>query len=475
VTRVTRRPAERFTAANRVRLPLHLVLLLASSVGCAADRRAEPPPNIVWILLDTVGTNHIGIYGYERDTTPVIDSLARDGLVFENAIAQSSWTLPSFSSMMTSRYPGEIFAELGLNSRPSGTIRTLTEVLKDSGYRTISVTTNPYNWRMFRLMGGFDRRRQRVQAPADWVIDRAIEQLEATRDDTVVEQAPFFLFLHFMDAHFPLMVPAPYDRYFPTLDGKPHDESARTHVGFGDPDLLGTREFEVYRSHTFALYDGCLRFIDTELGRLLDYLKQRKLYENSVIVVSSDHGQEFWDHAAEEKAMGLQHFSRRGVYGLGHGHTLFPVLVRVPLIFHGRNVPRGRAEAQVRNIDIAPTILAIAGASDERFEARGVDLLDRRSDVEPRLPAFGETATASGHQKTLLDGRYQYLRVDDREYLFDTASGDLADVSKEHPEDLDRLRAGLDAIDASFERPTEDLHVTGEEIQEKLKALGYVE
>lgn len=456
---------------------LSAAVFVAILAACGSELHIPPAPNVVLIVLDTVGSNHVGTYGYERDTTPNIDGLARDGLVFENAIAQSSWTLPSFGSMMTSRYPSEIFGEMMSNSTPSEPVLTLTEVLADAGYRTLSVTTNPYTSKIFRLMEGFDRSDYETGASATWVIDRAIEALDAAHaEEGEGGAAPFFLYLHFMDTHFPLTVPAPFDSHFPTLDGLPHDRTARYRLEYGDPNLLGTHEFDVYRSHTLALYDGGLRYIDAELGRLVEHLKRSGLYENSVLVVASDHGQEFWDHGTEAMAMGLEHFQRPGVYGLGHGHTLFAELIHVPLIFHGTKVPRGRVERQVRNIDIAPTILGLTGAEDPRFEAQGVDLFAQLGEDDlADLPALSETRSPSAMQWTLRDDGHQYLRLGEREYLFDTASEDLVDLAEENPETLERLRRDFEEMWSSFDHAASGDRVVDEDVQSDLKALGYVQ
>ncbi|MBW2401703.1 MAG: sulfatase-like hydrolase/transferase [Deltaproteobacteria bacterium] len=131
--------------------------LLSLVAACSRETGSEARrPDLILILLDTVRRDHLSTYGYHRDTTPVIDSLARDGLVFERAVAQSSWTLPSFGSLMTSRYPREIFPEADGISIPVGNLYTFAQALRNGGYRTISVTTNPYNHEIFRLMQGFE-------------------------------------------------------------------------------------------------------------------------------------------------------------------------------------------------------------------------------------------------------------------------------------------------------------------------------
>jgi len=453
--------------------------MLAFTGACTADTGpASRRPDLILVLLDTVRRDHVGTYGYERDTTPVIDSLGRDGLVFERAVAQSSWTLPSLASLLTSYYPRELFSDWGGPSIPAREIYTLTQALRNDGYRTISVTTNPYDLEIFGLTEGFDHRNHLSLEQADAVVARAIEEVDlAIGGNGVHDDIPYFLFLHFMDNHFPLKVPAPFDTHFPALDGLPHDHNARISQDYGNPDRAHGEEFDIYRSHTLSLYDGSLYFTDYQLGRLFDHLRERGVFENAVIVISSDHGHAFWDHGQEEKALGLPHFSRRGVFGLGHGHTLFPEQIRVPLIISGRGVPRGRVQSQVRNLDITPTLLSIADIDDRSFTGRGVPLLEPiAAGTLTDLPAFSETETGTAAQSTLWDGRHRYLRIGERELLFAGETMDLTDVAASDPGALARLRSELDEIQRSAEPPgeTRDREIPGETL-ERLRELGYVD
>ncbi len=461
---------------SRVASFLCLLLLVA---GCSGETGSVARrPDLILILLDTVRRDHIGAYGYHRDTTPVIDSLARGGLLFERAVAQSSWTLPSFGSLMTSRYPREIFPKTKGVSVPAGNLYTFAQALRKGGYRTVSVTTNPYNHEFFRLMQGVEDPNHLGVVPADAVVDRAIEQVdlaigaEGERGDT-----PYFLFLHFMDNHFPLGVSAPYDTRFPALDALPHDDDMRKSLGFGIPDQAQGEDFEIYRSHTLSLYDGSLYFTDFQLGRLFDHLRGRGIFEDAVIVVAADHGQAFWDHGREEEELGLEHFQRRGVFGLGHGHTLFPELIRVPLIISGHGIPTGRVESQVRNLDIAPTLLSIAGIDDPAFVGRGVPLLERLADGSLNdLPAYSETRTRSAAQWTVWAERHRYLRVDERELLFGDVGSDLTDIAANEPETLARLRRELDEV-LRFARPQAEERAGDlpDETRDRLRKLGYVD
>ena len=224
------------------------LVLLLSLAGCG--QALPPKPDIYLIVIDSLRKDHVGAYGYERDTTPRMDTLSQAGLLFENAIAQSSWTLPSMASLMTSLHPPIIPAGTPVALDPSAL--TLAEILRESGYDTVSITTNPYNVEPVNLMQGFDRRRLRIAAPASWVVDRMLEYLAGRSREK--NARPLFAYLHFMDVHDPIAPPPPYDGLFP-----------------GDRVETGVA---AEKARITALYDGALRFIDSEIGRLVDQFDQ---------------------------------------------------------------------------------------------------------------------------------------------------------------------------------------------------------
>jgi arylsulfatase A-like enzyme len=437
----------------------------------------------VLLLIETLRRDHVGCYGYARDTTPFIDRLAAEGLVFEDAIAQSSWTLPSVASLFTSLYPAQFAPrhyhdEKGERLPPqrlSDELHTLAEILRENGYRTISVATNALNHDEINLMQGFDTRRFAMLANAEWVVDEAIAQLDSYTEGATSETVPLFLYLHFMDVHLPYEPPPPYDTLFPTLDGGPHKPAHHRFQLFPRAEGLESAEFRGFRSHTLALYDGSLRFVDAQVERLVDHLKQRGLYAAAVLVVASDHGESMWDRPQREKELGLHSFLKRDHFGIGHGQSLFPELIEVPLIFHGRGVPCGRAQEQVRNVDLAPTLLAVAGVAQEGMPSVGGDLVEswRRGELKTRL-ALSETRTEAAFQRAIQDKAYQYMRLDGRELLLDRKSPELMDVSAERPELVARYRRELDAILEGLV-PIEGAAATVDaELREALEALGYL-
>jgi arylsulfatase A-like enzyme len=296
--------------------------------------------NVLLVSIDCLRADHVGCYGYARPTTPTIDSLAARGYLFRRAIAQSSWTLPSHASLLTSLY---------LKSHGVGTSRdalssqalTLAEVLRDAGYCTAAVVSGGLLAPAYGLSQGFDLYDAVCCTPAstdprNWCTDsRARAWLERGC------RAPFFLFLHYWDVHAPYEPPAPYDTLF--APGTHGDSDAG---GFSGNERGRMTAASARRDSCVALYDGEIAQTDRYLSKLFRELRELGLSENTLVVVTSDHGDEFQEHG-----------------GAGHGHTLFQELVHVPLIWAcpgGAAHPR-KVDEVVQSIDIAPTVLEFLG------------------------------------------------------------------------------------------------------------------
>jgi arylsulfatase A-like enzyme len=450
-----------------------LMLALCGLVGCGAPQKRAAAPHVLFVLIDTLRSDHLGCYGYQRDTTPTIDRLAETGLLFETTVAQASWTLPSLASMFASQYPPQHYTA---RSSIAASEVLLAEVLRNAGYHTVSVATNPYVQHVSQLTQGFEEEELSVSAPADWVVDRAIEKvdLHVSRSDAD-PAAPLFLYLHFMDVHFPHKPPPPFDTMFQTFEGAPRDSRQSGKLRWLDAEGLDSKEFQTYRSQVVALYDGSLRYVDSQLARLLAHVADTPLAENLVTVIVSDHGEELWDHARRGKELGLRGLRKRKVYGVLHGHTLFPELVEVPWILHGAGIPRGRISQQVRLIDVAPTLLALAGIEPSSLSMEGTDVLSvaGQGTLEDAL-ALSRIETPSAVQISIRDGQYQFLRIDDRELLFETGDIALEDVGDRKPAERNRLRQALEAELSGASLLEVGEVVVPESVEAALRALGYV-
>jgi arylsulfatase A-like enzyme len=352
-----------------------LIALVLIQPCCRRTSGLERPrPNIVLIVIDTLRRDHVSAYGYRRETTPVIDSLAEHGILFENAISQSPWTPSSMASMLTSRRP--LAVGVHATEQPSGMRHlkkgrvtklddrhtTLLEVLEEGGYSTMCVISNHLASRQIKLDQGCDRyvfRHSDDGHGADRMVDEAFAMLGRHVGESRASgvRTPFFMWLHFMDVHEPNEPPPPYDAMYPYL-GKGTHKKAHRRWGWYKLEDPGNGKFRVFKSHKVALYDGSLSFIDAQIERFIGQLEQWGLADDTVFVIASDHGEELWDHALLEQEY---REDPRGRYGVGHGHTMFAEVLNVPLIIHGAGVPAGvRVPEQVRNVDIMPTILGLA-------------------------------------------------------------------------------------------------------------------
>ncbi|HET8644558.1 MAG TPA: sulfatase, partial [Vicinamibacteria bacterium] len=265
---------------------------------------------IVLVSIDTLRRDHVGAYGYGRPTTPRLDALAAGGLVLDDAVSSSSWTLPAHLTLLTGVDPGAhggVDMHHGFNRRTS----SLPDLLRAQGYATRAVTSHLYVSSVYGLDHGFEHLDFHQDRKAADVADRAIDLIDRVGD------RPFFLFLHFYDPHWHYDPPPETLRLFETgyagtLSGNWRDFSTRTRENLAPADL----------AHLLALYDGEIRYTDDQLGRVLDHLKARGLDKTTLVAVTSDHGEEFLEHGSWE-----------------HQKTLYEEVVRVPLLLAGPGVP----------------------------------------------------------------------------------------------------------------------------------------
>jgi arylsulfatase A-like enzyme len=330
-------------------LGLLVVLLAAPVAGCG---HTTGRPGLVLILIDTLRADHLGAYGYSRNTTPFLDSLASRGVLFQDCIAAAPWTLPSAMSLMTGRLPsGHRVENDGM--KLSAGIPTLAEVLQASGYSTSAVISHIYVSGVFGFDRGFQRfedfgltRDYRFEAGleprASKVTDRAAQLFRGMKR---ARGGGFFLFVHYFDPHWDYDPPPPFDKRFGSAY---HGAITGSYQSFSHYALPGVEMSPADRQHLVDLYDGEIAYTDAQIGRLLETLRKEGAGEDTLVVVTADHGEEFKEHGA-----------------LGHGRNLYDEVIRVPLIAArlGGKGPVRRVREQVRDIDIFPTFCEIAGAT----------------------------------------------------------------------------------------------------------------
>jgi arylsulfatase A-like enzyme len=308
---------------------------------------AAPRPNIIWLSVESVRADHLGCYGYARDTTPQLDRLAAESTVYERANSVTSWTLTAHASMFTGLYP-TAHRVTQPKDRLADDYTTVAEVLAESGYQTAAVVAGPYLSRAHNLQQGFT-----------YVDQSPIQHMKGASADITnpdMERAmfnylrrhratdrPFMLFAYYWDTHSEYIPPAPFDTMFVPADAKPIKN-----VQFMPAFKLGRHISPAQLKYLVAQYDGELRCTDGYIGRMFDLLRELELWENTAIIVTADHGEEFYENGRNS-----------------HKNTVYVESVRVPLIIKwpGSN-PARRDDRLVSLVDLFPTVLELAGCTD---------------------------------------------------------------------------------------------------------------
>jgi arylsulfatase A-like enzyme len=417
--------------------PTRLILVLFLCLGFSCGQQ-EQPLNLVLIGVDTLRPDHLGCYGYDRDTSPHIDRLGTKGVVFENVVSSCPWTLPSFATVFTGLYPTQHGA-IDTHTPIGGSLSTLAEILKAHGYATGAIINAPLLKGKYAVDQGFDF--YYMTPPEGRAADGTTRDALKWIDEN--SRGPFFMFAHYFDPHIPYGPPAPYDTLFdpqyrgalesPYIPSRLPQYRLRA-VNFSEMKKLSPADW----NHIRALYDGEIAFTDQAIGELLQGLKKRGLMENSLIVLLSDHGEEFFEHQ-----------------GFEHGHTLFEELLKVPLIFSlpGRLPENRRIARQVRLVDVEPTILDLLGI-DSRIHTEGVSLaplLEGNGNLPapegsllPPEIAYSEALLYGGQKKSLTAYPWKLIYdVMSGEVAFYNLSedpGELIDISAQPSHSKDLLR-----------------------------------
>ncbi len=353
-------------------------------------------PNILLIVVDTLRADHVGAYGYFRNTTPNIDTLASRGVLFENAISQAPWSLPSHASLFTSLNPNEHGSASLNEANFSETIgirqnlTTLAEVLKQNGYATAAFVDSPFvafkgfekGFNEFHVTqpGSPDSEEVDLRGDAENVSINALAWLEKNRGKK------FFLFVQYLAPHQPYSPPEGFREFINEDDYSKEFRSG----GISAPKLMEMMKERCEicpaknRSnggpdYIVAHYDGEVKFADFNIGTLANWIYSNEIGNETAFFVLSDHGEELFDRGKFE-----------------HTYSLYDEVLRVPLVMSGPNVPKNvRIKSQVRLIDVAPTVLEIAGVGIPR-QFKGQSLLPLANGKTNKTGvAYSETQTPS--------------------------------------------------------------------------------
>ncbi len=438
--------------------------------GCGRRRRKKGL-DVILIAIDTLRVDHLGCYGYHRNTSPNIDRFVEDSLLFENCLAQASETWSSFASILSGFLPHE--TKVIDTKRLLTAVETLPKILQRQGYKTVGVVSNYSLKRQRGWQQGFtifddtlddlELVRSLPERIAERTTNRAIELLEQSYKD------PLFMWIHYQDPHGPYTPPPRFAGLFRNPNQKPRilrvNDSVSGHAGIPDyQNLEPNRDFYHYVNQ----YDGEIRYADVHFKRLIDALKKFGLYDDALIIFTSDHGEEMGEHN----------------YFFVHGNSLYNSLTHVPLaIKYGKELTGKRTDF-VQHIDIVPTVLNMLGLkTNGRF--RGYDLREQKAAKREIFAEVDEWGVEGGKKlSVVVDGFKLIYTPEFQQYqLFNLKTDpheeyDLINDNnyRERTENLEvrlkRIR-GEDFLGLPVPPLKEARKLNDEEIK-KLKSLGYV-
>jgi len=370
--------------------------VLMAAGGCSEPRAALEGYNLVLVNIDTLRADHLGCYGYERDTSPFLDSLCRNGVVFERANSNSSYTRESVTALFTGRLPSSS-GSTGWNAVPVRDTPTLAERLDAAGYAT-ALFSNTVMLRRPGFDRGFDTARHLSRK---WNSSGEEGRLSDQVLDHVARRGarPFFIYVHYLDPHAPYQ---PRADALAALGAQPHDAPVALYEDVA-PELakLRSRGFgpgDPRFDDMVARYDAEIRSTDSALRALVEGLERHSVLDQTLIIITADHGEEFLEHDYIE-----------------HGWTLYDEVIRVPLLFHAPGALKpARTRIGASHVDIVPTVLDLLGVEapleptdGRRLFTRGADGLiptdeDRAQIAELVLPKRQIV-------RAVVDGKWKYI------------------------------------------------------------------
>jgi arylsulfatase A-like enzyme/tetratricopeptide (TPR) repeat protein len=431
----------RIPTTRRSRLALTAIaagLIAAGGYGWVVyrgDRHVGAVRNVLLISIDTCRADHLGCYGYKRPTTPHIDALARAGVLFEQVLTPVPLTTPAHSSLLTGTYPPTHGVRLNNGQGLPESSVTLAEILRDAGYRTAAFVGGFPLDAGFGLNQGFetydDRFTKKSETSAS-LAERTAEEVGTPAMAWLQANAhePFFLFLHFYDAHLPYDPPEPFAS------------------SFGDDP-----------------YSGELAYVDEWIGRILERLRSLSVDGNTLVVLTADHGESLDEHG--EKS---------------HGYFIYQSTQRVPLVIRAPGGPKGkRVAGRVSLIDLMPTVLDLTGVKPPpRLQGASLRPALEGKGSDASRPLYCESLVAGQFQCAslhgIVEGGWKYIRAP-RPELYDLTKdpGEKNNVIAADPRVAQRLSDRLDVLVQQMEAPTSEHDAASDpEAVRRLQSLGYV-
>lgn len=437
-----------------------MCLLPLLAVACA-EPVAPRPPNVVLYIVDTLRRDSLSIYGNPQVPTPRLDEFASRGVVFDEAASPSSWTRASMATLLTGFDPPRHGAVDRRDTLPRD-LPTLAERLAEHGYQSAFVTANPNVASFFGFDRGIDEmvelfsRRQPGYVDAEELVVRSDEVTRAALGWIDAAPRPFFLTVLAIDPHSPYERPPGFD---------PLEVERRADIDGSQASLQRRDLDDSQRAHVRALYDTEVAYNDRSFGELLDGLLARGLLANTLILFTSDHGEEFWEHGQR-----------------GHGKSLREAAIRIPLVISqlsSRRLARATRRADPAGLDdIVPTVLDLLGLPhDPTLPGRSL------FDESPAAPTFA-SLTLDGHRLAAArEARWKLVwnLADNQQALFDLAADPLetapiaADTSPASREAHARLQQAIaQGLTNRRANPSAPAGPLPPEIEQTLRALGYL-
>ena len=465
--------------------------------------------NVIIILLDAVRPDHLGCYGYKRQTSPNIDGLSADGVVFENAFAQSSRTNESVPSLFSSTYPSTHKVKTLTSALPKNLL-ILPHIFKSNGYKTSVFSANglvsptfgykrgvddffgyetniitrtilshllstffvkvpllgriSYNFLRFSHSLFPSKSSLNSQKP-DYITQKVISWISDNQDN------PFFLYVHYMGGHSPYNPPGPYDRLFdPNYPSKPitsYPQNLGMFLPFIEGKSLPQRELE----NMIAQYDGEIFYHDKNLGFLFNHLKKLNLDNKTIIVVTADHGEEFYEHN-----------------GWAHGNSLFDEVIQVPLIFYcPRLMTKGKRIKELAGlVDVFPTLLSLCGIYGNLnlpYKIEGIDLSPALLSTNLKYTKefiFSEVSHGGHSAKCIRTKNFKAIKIrfgrKMKHLLFNLVSDpyEMNNIYDEEVQIGTKLFKMIDLIVSQAERFKPQHTIIDERMKEQLRSLGYI-
>ncbi len=428
-------------------------------------------PNIIIIVADALRADHLGCYGYTKPTSPNIDKFASESLLFKNAWANASWTKPSMGSLFTSLFPHE-HGFFFLADKLSSTNLTLTELFRNMDYKTIAFQTNPVLFKEHNFHQGFESYLELPPDKGKIVVDRFKDWLKNHN------KKPFFAYLHFMTTHIPYESPEELSQ----IIGINNNEGTFIRL------LTQLNLQKIKKESVIELYDRAIEELDWYLCDVLETLNKFDLKEKTIIIFTSDHGEELWDHGSFE-----------------HGHCLYNEVIKIPLIIHYPKAGHGLTiERNVQLKEIGPIIISLAKDNFSQLEFLFSDKNKSKGILDQsRSVIFSEGIQYGPEKNSVVMDKWKLIYHTGIKYkgsfeLFGNTYGELTkllfsedkqgfelyDLAKDpyeknnlianYPEVGKELFFMINRIKMLEAGPREKSTINLDEIKEKLKSLGYL-